>query len=111
MPAASRLPHRLLLALLSLVSTAACGPSDAEIAQAFAAIQKGDLAAAVAERLGQPEREESNPQIPDLVHWKYLNGRLTVSMLQGRVLGKFDAGSKDPRQPLPADPAQSAHQP
>ena len=99
MPASSPSPtarraRLLLFALLLglLLTTTSCGRSPAEMETSFGEIEKGMLAAEIRDRLGEPERVESSPQIPDLEHWKYFEDRFTVSLLQGRVLGKFDAG-------------------
>jgi hypothetical protein len=106
LPVDMRLNDRILIPLflslaLSLAFTGACGKSAADIESGFQAIEKGTLATEVRDLLGPPERVESSPQIPDLEHWKYDQGRLTVSLLQGRVLGKFDTGPADPTLPVP----------
>ncbi len=91
----------ILIGGLSLGLLGACGKSPEDIAAGFGKIEKGTLATEVRALLGEPERIESSPQIPDLEHWKYNEGRLTVSLLQGRVLGKFDTGSSEPALPAP----------
>ncbi|MCR9141226.1 MAG: hypothetical protein NXI24_03175 [bacterium] len=95
------------LVMLSTFS-AACGKSAEDVAASFETVEKGALATDVRNLLGEPERVESSPQIPDLEHWKYNGGRLTVSLLQGRVLGKFDAGPTDPTLPVPENDANAA---
>lgn len=91
----------LAVLLLALAGLGACGKSPDQIRTSFETIEKGSLATDVRQLLGDPERIESSPQIPDLEHWKYNEGRLTVSLLQGRVLGKFDADPTDPTLAVP----------
>lgn len=95
-----------LAIIVSALALAACGKSPEQIESAFQGIEKGSLASEVRDRLGEPDRIETSPQIPDLEHWKYLGGKLTVSVLQGRVLGKFDAGPIN--APLPDAPEAPA---
>ena len=90
----------ILIGGLSLGLLGACGKSAEDIAAGFGKIEKGTLATEVRALLGDPERIESSPQIPDLEHWKYNGGRFTVSLLQGRVLGKFDTSPSEPALPV-----------
>jgi hypothetical protein len=91
----------LLSGLVGLTGTV-CGKSPAEIEAGFAAIEKGMLSEEVRQRMGEPETTGSSPRIPDLEHWKYAGGKLTVSIHQGRVLGKFNADASAPME-LPED--------